>query len=259
MPVRTRHLLRSRLRWDGHVVHDGPFASTQEAFDAAHSLMPGDDLEVLGTFVLPPADGAPSRDFQTLHIDFGLPLEPRGPADVGRYTALHIPVGAGAPVAATRLVALDGLAASAGGVAQWPARVERYGRLHGGRAGSPGYVEGSLARLMEAVLGGAPALPSVRADPAFLCGAEFASLQAERAFFERLGVRLQEWEVRLRPGQLLVFDNLAVAHGRRGVRRPGELRQQVLGHRGLDAVGQRRLRDEVFARLAGRDGERHPG
>jgi hypothetical protein len=52
--------------------------------------------------------------------------------------------------------------------------------------------------------------------------------------------------VDLRPGELLVFDNLAVAHGRRGTRRPGELRQRVYGHRRLSQAAQCELRDRVL-------------
>ena len=49
----------------------------------------------------------------------------------------------------------------------------------------------------------------------------------------------------LEPGGLLVFDNLAVAHGRRGTRQPGELRQRVFGHHLQPAV-QIELRDHVL-------------
>jgi len=51
---------------------------------------------------------------------------------------------------------------------------------------------------------------------------EFESLNAELAFFRRHGLHVEEVtiEVALRPGQLMVFDNLALAHGRRGRRQP---------------------------------------
>jgi hypothetical protein len=45
---------------------------------------------------------------------------------------------------------------------------------------------------------------------------------------------------------MLLFDNLALAHGRRGVRRPGELRQRVFGHRQLAVAGQLALREWVL-------------
>ena len=58
-------------------------------------------------------------------------------------------------------------------------------------------------------------------------------------------------EIRLPPGQLLLFDNLELAHGRRGIRRPGELHQRVFGHRALAVAGQLELRDPALAAFAG--------
>ncbi|MGH2831250.1 MAG: hypothetical protein ACRDK2_00605, partial [Solirubrobacteraceae bacterium] len=55
-----------------------------------------------------------------------------------------------------------------------------------------------------------------------------------------------EVEVHLHPGELLVFDNLALAHGRRGTRQPGELNQRIFGHPALSVEGQVRLRDRVL-------------
>jgi hypothetical protein len=52
--------------------------------------------------------------------------------------------------------------------------------------------------------------------------------------------------VELAPGGLLIFDNLAVAHGRRGVRQPGELHQRVIGRRGLSPTAQVTIRDRVL-------------
>ena len=73
---------------------NGPFRTSDEAFDVAgalvemcrleHGLPP---LSAIGDFVVPPLDGAETRDFQTLHFDFGLPLDPKVEGDVARYTA----------------------------------------------------------------------------------------------------------------------------------------------------------------------------
>jgi hypothetical protein len=207
-------------------------------------------LEVIGDFILPPHEGQETRDFQTLHFDFGLPLDPRVDWDVARYTALYISAGAEKVSAVTRLVPLAALLAQR----TWPCgpelvrRLAGYGRTHGAWDDASGYVEGSLARLVEAAAGIAPLLPSVKADPAFLCGTEFNSLRAELEFFERhhLDVTAVQVEIALQPGELLVFDNLALAHGRRGIRRPGELRQRVFGHRGLSPTAQRGVRDRVL-------------
>ena len=132
-------------------------------------------------------------------------------------------------------------------------RLAAYGVRHGAWDHTQGYAEGSLARVVEAAAGDTPVLPSVKTNPDFLCGREFDSMAAElRFFFGRgLSVREVEIEVGLQPGEVLIFDNLALAHGRRGVRQPGELRQWVFGHRALDRSGQRRLRDRVLSTFRG--------
>jgi hypothetical protein len=219
-------------------------------------------LEVVGSFVLPPLDGLESRDFQTLHFDFGLPLDPSSEVDVGRFTALHIPFGFEAVSAVTRLVPLAPLLAQRA----WPGRAElidrlvAYGETHGAWDSEQGYVEGSLARLVEAAAG-SRLLPSVKAEPGFLCGTEFDSALSEPRFLEQYGLWVDavEVEVALSPGELLVFDNLAVAHGRRGSRRPGELHQWVFGAKAVGLAEQHRIRDRVLAAFdgaGGRDGER---
>ncbi len=130
-----------------------------------------------------------------------------------------------------------------------------YGESHGAWDDADGYCEGSLARVLEAAVG-APRLPSVKSTTGFLCGMEFDNLAAELSFFKSLGLNVDavQAEVPMRPGDLLVFDNLALAHGRRGSRRPGELHQRVYGHPSLSPTAQRDLRDRFLAVF----GERQP-
>jgi hypothetical protein len=156
------------------------------------------------------------------------------------------------------LVPLDALL----GQRRWPDRATildnlmAYGESHGAWDDAEGYCEGSLARVLEAAAG-APRLPSVKSTPGFLCGMEFDTLAAELSFFKGLGldVATVQVEVPLRPGDLLVFDNLALAHGRRGSRNPGELHQRLYGNRLLTPTGQRALRDRFLAVF----GERQTG
>lgn len=235
------------------------FGDPDEAFAAARALIgacsPANRvLDIVGDFVLPPLDGQMSRAFQTLHFDFGIPLDPKVPQDVARYTALHIPNGVGAVSAVTRLVPLKALLEQRG----WPPRAEllarlvAYGRTHGAWDDADGYVEGSLARIVEAAAG-SPVLPSVKHEPEFLCGLEFDSLRCEVRFFENHSLHVQrvQREIPLGEGELLVFDNLAVAHGRCGVRWPGELRQRAFGERALGVAGQCELRDRLLASFGG--------
>lgn len=257
-----RGLADLRSQWFTRI--DGPFRSSDEAFDVANALVEACRLErglsamwIIGSFVIPPLGGAASRNFQTLHFDFGVPLDPKVDQDVARYTALYVPADAIGVRAATRLVPLVALL----GQRPWrpPAelvdRLTSYGRTHGAWDDDQGYTEGSLARVIEAAaVEGSPILPSVKSEPAFLCGLEFDSLAAELAFFARYRLRIRdaEIEIPLQPGGLLVFDNLAVAHGRRGTRQPGELRQRVYGHH-LQPAAQSRVRDDVLRAFYGAD------
>jgi hypothetical protein len=239
----------------GVVRIEGPFARIDHAWSEARLVVDevttgGARLAIVGDFVIPPAGGPPSRDFQTLHFDFGLPLVPVRPTDVGRFTALHIPAEMPASDAVTRLVPLRPLLAGR----PWPnhdelvSRLTAYGRSHGARDDAAGYTEGSLARLIEAALGDRPALPSVKTDSGFLCGNEFVSVIDELEFFSERSLRVEavEIDIRLRPGELLVFDNLVLAHGRRGARLPGELHQRVFGHPSLPVEQQVEIRARVL-------------
>ncbi len=241
----------------GFVWIRGGLAGSQEAFEVARALV--DErravdgqpaLSVVGDFILPPPDAPQSRDFQTLHFDFGVPLDPKVEHDLARYTALHIPKGFGRVSAVTRLVPLAALLRQR----PWPGETDLlvrfvdYGRTHGAWNDDQGYVEGSLARIVEAAAG-RPALPSVKVQDGFMCGMEFDSLASELSFFEHHSLSIDEVliEIPLSPGELLVFDNLAVAHGRRGTRQPGELHQWVFGETNLGLARQRESRDCVLA------------
>jgi hypothetical protein len=237
---------------------DDDFATCEDAFAAAVGFVGSrllvdiiEPLTVIGEFVVPPADGPASRDFQTLHFDFGLPLVPRIAQDVARYTALYVNQSKVEVAAVTRLVPLASLLAQR----DWPERADliarfvTYGRTHGARDDREGYSEGSFARVIDAAAATRPLLTSVKTDRDFLCGMEFDTLSAELAFFQRHGLRIEDVEIDIlvRPGQLFVFDNLAFAHGRRGQRQPGELHQRIFGHRRLSPADQLRVRERVLS------------
>ncbi|HEY3829808.1 MAG TPA: methyltransferase domain-containing protein [Solirubrobacteraceae bacterium] len=259
---------RATLSSSGFVRIDKRLLTAAEAFALASSVIEADygenslgPLSIIGDFVLPPVDGPETRDFQTLHFDFGLPIDPKLDQDVARYTALYIPAGTPEVSAITRLVPLGALLQQR----TWPTRfdlLERlvaYGRTHGAWDDTQGYVEGSLARIVEAAAGTPPDLPSVKLDHDFLCGMEFDSHRSELAFFAGHGLRVEDVaiDLALRPGELLVFDNFALAHGRRGTRAPGELCQRVFGHSGLAPAAQRELRSRVLSAFSGRQPTSH--
>jgi Taurine catabolism dioxygenase TauD, TfdA family len=246
---------------DSGLLRMSGFPELEDAFGAARSVInevttsgDGVPLSIIGDFSIPPS-GTPVRNFQTLHFDFGLPLDVKTRREVARYTALHIPRKMKAGSAVTRLVPLDALLGQRtwASPAELTHRLVEYGKTHGAWDDADGYQEGSLARIVEAAAGGFPRLPSVKTNPNFLCGMEFDSLDHEVAFLKDLGTDVErvQIELTLRPGDLLVFDNLRMAHGRIGARTPGELHQRIFGHRNLSRAGQRRVRDQLLSAFGG--------
>jgi hypothetical protein len=227
---------------DGRLQVSGRFPTVEPAWDFALDLtsralhldpsyvdLPR--LQVVGEFTVPPA-GTVQRDFQALHLDFGLPRMGPEAVPVARFTALYREPGTATSAAATRIVPLRRLL----GQRSWP-QPEVVARRLSNTALDDSPVEGILARIVEAV-DQTSELPA-KSDR-LLCGMEFAALDEERDFFARHGVPLAEVEeeIVLSDGELLVFDNLAVAHGRRGLRTPGQLQQLCIGFDSLDREQQ---------------------
>ena len=198
------------------------------------------ELSPVGEFIAPPT-GALCRDYQPLHIDFGLPILAEAPVDVARFTVLYFEMNQPGSRAVTRIVRLERLLAQR----IWPAReviVERLRRS----TDSKGPVEGILGRIIEAVDQGT-SLPSATV-PGYLCGMEFSSHEEENAYLRSHGMDLTNVEDRvvLGPRELLVIDNLRTAHGRLGQRRESELHQLFLGYTSLARSPQRILLDRIL-------------
>lgn len=250
-PDDERDLLAARLARHGLVRVPGRYECSAEAWRSAMVIAAGarrldpwcvdlPELEVVGEFTVPPP-GTVQRDFQALHIDFGLPRLGAQPVAAARFTALHHAPDQPGSDTATRVVPLARLL----GQRAWPARVALMERFRCSSAGDDP-VDGVLARIVEAVDQSID-LPAKNAD-GFLCGMEFASIEDERRYFARHGMRLEaaEEEIILDRGELVVFDNLSIAHGRRGARRERELRQLCIGFRSLDQADQAKLLKCVF-------------
>lgn len=208
--------------------------------------LPG--LEVVGEFSGPPP-GTVQRDFQALHIDFGVPRLAGPRVAVSRFTALYLDRQCAGSGAATRIVPLRPVL----GQRRWPASAVLTERLCHDE-GDGAAVEGILARIIEAV-DQSHDLPAKDAD-GFLCGMEFSTLEHERGYFARHGLQLAEaeQEFALSAGELLIFDNLTTAHGRRGRRDTGELHQLCIGFGSLDRTGQATLLDRILASFAPANG-----
>ena len=211
-------------------------------------------FDVIGEFVLAPPDGPASRSFQTLHIDFGVPLIATRAADVARFAAVHVAADARLTRAWTRLVAFAPLLAER----RWPDhdqlidRFAAYGHTHvpgmalraTPRAASPGsskprsaihpYWPASRPPRGSVVVWSSPACPR-------------RSRSSPTAASRLMGSSRKST---LDPGELLIFDNQLVAHGRRGSRQPGELHQRVIGHRHAPPDQQRAIRDQFLTAFA---------
>jgi hypothetical protein len=233
-------------RWPDHVAAWRAalrITSQARALDPLCAGLPA--LAVVGEFTLPPP-GTVQRGFQALHIDYGIPRLAGPPVDIARFTALYLDPAKAGSGAATRIVPLRPLLTQR----PWPAPGVIAQRLCGD-AGPGRLVEGILARIIEAA-DHSTDLPAPGSD-GFLCGMEFPTLAAERRYFARHGLPLKatEQQIVLSGGELLLFDNLAVAHGRRGQRSPGELHQLCIGFPALGLAGQRRLLHHILATFSG--------
>jgi hypothetical protein len=104
-----------------------------------------------------------------------------------------------------------------------------------------------LGRVIEVAQEGRELVPFD--TPGHLCGMEFDSLEHERSFFEDSGLPLTDLEeqVCLRPGELLLIDNLRTAHGRSGRRAADDLHQLFVGYSSLCAEQQQLLLDRFLA------------
>jgi hypothetical protein len=199
-------------------------------------------LEVVGEFNLPP-EQAEQRDFQPLHIDFGIPRVAADAVDIALYTGLYIDADRAGSGTSTRLVPLHRILRQR----TWPPAPVVGERIRS-TAHDRSATEGILARIV-ACIDQTWDLPAK--DDDFLCGMEFNSIDEERRFYRRHGINLNlaEQAVTLAPGELLLFDNLAIAHGRSGRRNTRELRQLCIGIKSADRSVQAEVVESLAARF----------
>ena len=221
------------------------------------------DVRQTAAVEVPQAEHPPGTSFQCLHFDYGHPFDPRDPTDLHLVVGLFCQAERHVPTAATRLLHLAKLARAR----RWPnfeiarQRIAAYGKSHGSWVNwelRDGYVEKTVARIVDAIDATGELTPfrQLERETWFVRshgGNEFESERDELTFFARheLEIENQYDLVRLHPGELLVLDNTAVCHGRRGQRQPRELLQSVYGHRNVSPASARQLGECVITRLIG--------
>lgn len=214
----------------------------------------GGPVQCLRRSKIPAADVEPSS-FQSLHFDGGQPLFPRSIETLYLYTALYCPRSTANPRALTRLASIKCLLTrlSVGNKGLTIERLRAYGASHGSGwdwEGDSGNRISCFARVLDA-LTEVPRLTNFRQTPASewysasIAGNEFRTRSDEAEFYRSLGIRLEELEVEvvLRPGDLLILNNMKLVHGRCGKRRGEELHQLLYGVQDVPAETASAFRD----------------
>jgi hypothetical protein len=209
---------------------------------------------------IPVCDDVVSTAFQILHFDMGFPFLEAMSELLVTHVGIYLPVDTDHSVTArTRLLPLNGLFCElAQSSADLEDRLVNYVRRYGDGWGDTNTGRlACLARLLDAVTG----KEELAGQRDKVVGQWFGTDQwlepdvahhLELNFFERHGVDIvaREIEVLLRPGQLLIVDNLRVAHGRIGTRRSKEICNLMYGVSDLNAAEVRNARRSLSDILA---------
>jgi len=205
---------------------------------------------------IPVCESMKVTSFQCLHFDYGLPVLACGEQPLYGVVALYkTPCSERSP-SQTRIVRLDALkkATSALRPSEIGRRLREYVAAYGDGWRQPepantGRISIFL-RFVEAIFGQKRFASLIESDSAnFLVdaakeiGLQASGVEAEQLLLQDLGVDLGSVEERvcLEPGDMLLFDNLAVVHGRIGRRQPRELWQMLFGLRSLSSSAIERV------------------
>lgn len=197
-----------------------------------------------------------STGFQALHYDMGQPLLDEQPQTLYTIGALYRPLGERNQNAKTRVVSLPKLFSqkSFGNYSQVESMLLEYARRFGDGWTQPEphntHRLACLARYIDA-LAGQNALCEAQDEmigQCFTYDTEAAGTKGhgeEVAFFDNAGLDLLAAEVQyeIKPGQLLIYDNMRTAHGRIGKREPQELINFLFGIKHATFEDIERFRD----------------
>ncbi len=198
-------------------------------------------LVVLGRSRIPPEVSGDASQFLALHFERGQPLFPTKPETLYLFLALFMSPDQPASRASTRIASVEGLFAEcrSAEVRDVEAKLRGYGASHGSSwdwDGDSGGRVSCFARVVDA-LAPEPVLTNFRQIPKdqwyerSKAANEFESLEEEREFYLKRGLDLDavEHAVVLKPGELLLINNVRAVHGRGGEREPEELHQFLIG------------------------------
>jgi len=183
-----------------------------------------------------------STGFQALHYDMGQPILEDQPQTMYTLGALYRPKGDRNPMAKTRIVPLEKLLSqkSFGTKTQVKELLLAYTKRYGDGWSEPEPHNtlrlACFARFIDAI-SKQNQLCENREDMIGQCFAYDEKsdgkngYEQEVAFFEQAGLNLQIAEelIEIKPGQMLVYDNIRTVHGRIGKRQPKELLNFLIG------------------------------
>jgi len=191
---------------------------------------------------IPVCDDSVETSFQALHFDMGQPMMSLEPQNMFLITGLYIAAGQTPKTAATRVINLRGLLKDPkfGTVEEIDEKILGYVKKHGDGWTYPDKVNtfriSCFARIMDAVAGTEEladyfdkSMAQWFQDPDNKNGHH--SKDGEKEFYAKRGIDLDtiEEDLVLKPGEILVVDNMRTAHGRIGKRDARETLQFMYG------------------------------
>jgi hypothetical protein len=237
------------------------FTSKTRASDGLFDVILKSGDEFLDESWIPPA-GGDRNPFLALHFDYGHPLFPHAATEIYLLVALYAPQSTVTTGAATRILRVKDCSPQLqwGSPGDIEGRLRSYASSHGSSwdwETDSGNRTSCFARILDA-LSATHQLTNFRKTPrerwyeVSKAGHEFETVAEESAFYAGHGVALESVERRivLRPGQLLLLNNVTTVHGRLGPRRPQELFQFVLGARRVPAENATVIRKWLTGALA---------
>jgi hypothetical protein len=218
-------------------------------------------FSLLQKMTIPGSDDT-TRNFQCLHFDGGIPLLVNSPQDLVLFTALYLPKTGTPSSASTRFIDLDAITQQArwGTLPHLEDRLTTYWKNLGSSWNwddDRSYKESCFARIVDA-FSGTEELTNFRKTPqsewskASREGNEFGSIEDESAFFKRHGIEIEAVakSIKLQPGQLILFDNTRMVHGRVGRRKKHEIFQMSYGLKNVSEDASREFATQFLLSFA---------